>query len=174
MALKKILSVIPWGILLLSFAVLAFCYNSIADEVVIARAFFGNPAVLAGKSFFTVFRVPLIDTICAVIIAIVLRRLSIVAPRLSNFWLVLLYTAACKSLLQAFEIVSPPNVSDIFFYMTIAIVAAGIASAFFFVRNNLSGFFKSLGKLDAVESLALVLLLIAYLGIGIVPMFVFR
>ncbi|MEQ1604554.1 MAG: hypothetical protein ABL999_06770 [Pyrinomonadaceae bacterium] len=165
---------VPWLILFSSFAILAVFYGSLPHEVIIARAFFGGAETLAPKSLFTVFRVPLTDAICAAAAALLYRKFLLVAPNLANFWLVLLYTAVFKSLLQAIEIAAPPDIVGTLFYLTLFVVVAGIAAAFYISRKHLSGFTKGLGKFGAGETMILTILLFAYLGIAIVPLFVFQ
>lgn len=167
-------SVAPWLILLASFIVLAVFYDSLPPEVIIIRGIFGDADTVAPKSLFTVFRVPLIDAICAAAAALLLRRFLLVAPPLAAFWLILLYTATCKALLQACEIVSPPGAANVFFYLTIAFVAAGIIAAFAVAAPRLSGFGKGLGRFSVAETVILAMLLVAYLGVAIAPSFVYR
>jgi hypothetical protein len=164
----------PGLILLASFLLLAVFYDSLPPEVIITRGIFGDVDTVAPRSLFTVFRVPLIDAICATAAAVLLQKFSLVAPPLARFWLILLYTAACKALLQACEIVSPPGLADVFFYLTIAFVAAGIIAAFAVAARHLSGLVKGLGRFSAVETVVLAMLLVAYLGVAIVPSFVYR
>jgi len=164
----------PWLLLIASFGVLAGFYDSIPTEMIIARAVFSGPDTVAPKSIFTVFRVPLIDAICAAAAALLYRKFLLAAPNLANFWLILLYTAVFKSLLQALEIVSRPDVASALFYLTLFTVVAGIAAAFYISRKDLSGFLTGLGKFSAVESVILTILLFAYLGIAIVPLFLFQ
>ncbi|MBP6001882.1 MAG: hypothetical protein KA746_00475 [Pyrinomonadaceae bacterium] len=157
----------------MAFIVLAVFYPSLPNEIVVTRGLFGSPDTLAPKSLFTVFRVPLIDAICAAALAILIRRFSHAGSDLVGFWRILLYTAACKTLLQAIEIASPGQIANVFFVLTLALVLTGIFAAFYLVRHDLKGLYNGLGKFSVGESLALAVLLIAYLGIGIVPLFIY-
>lgn len=165
---------VPWLILLCSFTILAVFYGSLPSEVVLARAFFDGADTLAPKSLFTVFRVPLIDALCAAATALMYSRFLLVAPNLANFWLVLLYTAVLKSLLQAVEIAAPPIFVGVLFYLTFIVVGGGVTAAFYISRQHLSGFFIGLGRFSAAETIILTALLFAYLGIAIVPLFLFQ
>ncbi len=164
----------PWILLVASFVVLSVFYDSIPSEVIIARAFFEGPNTLAPKSIFTVFRVPMIDVISAAAAALLYRKFLLAASNLAHFWLVLLYMAVVKSLLQAFEIISTPENARVFFYLTLFVVVAGISMAFYISRKNLSEVLKGLAKLSVAESIFLIILFFAYLGIAIVPLFVFQ
>jgi len=109
--LKTFYRITPWLILLLTFVILAFSYNSIPDEVLITRSFDGSNPTFAPKSLFTVFRVPLIEVVCALAIEI-MRRNSAASKSEKHadyysIWSVLLYTVAFKSLFQTFEDVAP-------------------------------------------------------------------
>jgi len=135
---------------------------------------FGAADTLAPKSLLTVFRVPLIDAICAAAAALLYRRFLLAAPSMANFWLILLYTAAFKSLLQAFEIASPTEIAGVLFYLTLLVVAGGIAVALYVSRKHMSGFLQGLGKFTATESVILIVLLIAYLGLAFGPFLYFH
>lgn len=164
----------PWIILIASFAILAVFYNSLPPEIILVRGFFGSPDTLASRSIFTVFRVPLIDTICAAAAAILYRKFLRTLPDLARFWLILLYTAAVKSLLQVMEILSAPDIAKIFFYLTLAVVVGGIVVAFLFSHRHLNGFIRGLGRFNAFESIFLAVLLIGYLVVAIIPGFVYK
>jgi len=121
----------PWIILLASFVILACFYNSLPSEIVITREIFGAGATLAPKSLFTVFRVPLIEAVCAFAIAVMIIR-GVTDETLADYnsmWRVLLFTVAFKSLFQTFETISPEDTS-LFFYSTLAVVIFGIILAF--------------------------------------------
>lgn len=168
--MKIFLHIIPWLILLLSFVVLAFFYNSIPNEVLIARSFFGDEATFAPKSLFTVFRVPLIEIVCATAIEVMRRKFANVNADYYSMWNILLYTVSFKSLLQAFEIVSSNN---LFYYLTFGVVIVGIISAIFKGRKFFSDFFRADYKFSGAERAIFVIILIAYLGLAIVPLYVF-
>ena len=171
-----ILRVIPWLILLLSFVILAWDYDSLPDEVLITRSFFGNETVLAPKSLFTVFRVPLIEAFCASAIEIMRRKFVGRNDHLHLMWSILLYTATLKSLFQSLEIVSTGGVvglATIFFYVTFGAVVAGIISALIAARNHLSDLLRDNWVLSGAEKTILSGLLLLYLGLAIVPVFVF-
>ena len=112
--MKTAFRIIPWLILLIPFAVLALFYASLPNGILITRSFFGNEAVIASKSLFTVFRVPLIEIVCAVAIEVMRRKFANVNADYYSMWSILLYTVALKSLLQAFEIVSA---NKLFYYL---------------------------------------------------------
>lgn len=168
--MKTAFRIIPWLILLIPFAVLAFFYASLPNEILITRSFFGNETVIAPKSLFTVFRVPLIEIVCAVAIEVIRRKLANVNADYHSMWNTLLYTVAFKSLFQGFEIVSSNNV---FYYLTFGVVIVGIILALFKGRRFFSDFFRSNQKFSGAETAILVIALIAYLGLAIAPIFVF-
>jgi hypothetical protein len=95
--------------------------------------------VIASKSLFTVFRVPLIEMVCAVAIEVIRRRFANGNADYYSMWSILLYTVAFKSLFQAFEIVSSNN---LFYYLTFGIVIVGIIFALFKGRKFFSNFFR--------------------------------
>ena len=172
--MKKAFRIIPWLILLIPFAVLALFYASLPNEILITRSFFGNEAIVAPKSLFTVFRVPLIEIVCAVAIEVIRRKFANVNADYYSMWSILLYTVALKSLLQGFEIVSSAKFADDFFYATLGVVIVGIILALFKGRRFFSDFFRNNQKFSGAETAILVIALIAYLGLAIVPTFVFK
>ena len=166
--------VLPWVIVLTPFLVLYCFYDPLPDQITIARSFFDDDIVVAPKSLFTVFRVPLIEVVCAGAIELMRCRPSDTRPELrtryDRFWTVLLYTVGLKSLLQAVEIVSN---ADWVFYPTLGVVIVGLAAAVVTGRKLLSGFRKVGGPFNPLRILALVFLLMAYLGLAIVPVYVY-
>lgn len=159
--------ILPWAIILLPFLILGGYYTSLPSEVVIYRGTY------APKSLFAVFRVPLIEVSCALAIEI-MRRRSAKAESQQNYylmWTVLLYTVAFKTLLQTVEMLSPKESSDIFFYTTLGVVIAGIASAGVVGRKAFSGFKRGEWKLQLWEKAALAGLLAGYLVLAFAPGF---
>jgi hypothetical protein len=169
--MKMAFRIIPWLILLIPFAVLALFYASLPNEILITRSFFGNEALIASKSLFTVFRVPLIEIVCAAAIEVMCRKFANVNADYYSMWSILLYTVALKSLLQAFEIVSSNN---LFYYLTFVVVIVGIILALFRGRKFFLNFFRDNQKFSGAETAILVIALIAYLGLAIIPTFVFK
>ena len=169
--MKTAFRIIPWLILLIPFAVLALFYASLPNKILITRSFFGNEVLIASKSLFTVFRVPLIEIVCAVAIEVIRRKFANVNADYYSMWSILLYTAALKSLLQAFEIVSSNN---LFYYLTFGIVIVGIILALFRGRKFFSNVFRGDWEFSSLEKAILIIILIAYLGLAIVPIFVFK
>ena len=172
--MKTVFSTIPWLILLLPFVILAVFYNSIPNEVLIARSFFGDDATFAPKSLFSVFRVPLIEVVCAAAIGVMRRKFASENADYYAMWNILLWTVALKSLLQAFEIISSAKFFNDFFYATLGVVLAGIILALFKGRRFFADFFRGRQRFSGVETAILVIALIAYLGLAIVPLFVFK
>ena len=171
--MKTVFSTIPWLILLLPFVILAVFYNSIPNEVLIARSFFGDEATFAPKSLFTVFRVPLIEVVCAAAIGVIRRKFASENADYYAMWNILLWTVALKSLLQAFEIVSSSKFFNDFFYATLGVVLVGIILALSKGRRFFADFFRGNQKFGSAETAILLIALIAYLGLAIVPLFVF-
>ena len=66
----------PWIILIFPFIILAVLYNSIDEQILLMRSFVGNQTIYAPKSIFTVFRVPLIEIVCAATIEIMRAKFS--------------------------------------------------------------------------------------------------
>ncbi len=122
----------PWIILLGSFVILAVSYSSLPSDVVITREIFGTAATSAPRSLFTVFRVPLIELVCALAISLMMSKgvKDEVDADYNAMWRVLLFTVAFKSLFQTFETISTEN-ANVFFYATLAIVIFGVILAFF-------------------------------------------
>jgi hypothetical protein len=172
--MKVLKSAIPWLILLASFAILALFYNALPNEILIARSFFGNEATRAPKSLFTVFRVPLIELVCASAIEIMRRKFAPVDTKFALMWLVLLYTVSLKSLFQSFETISAENFANIFFYMTIGVVALGLAAALFVGRGVFAKCSRAVRTFDAVDKSILIFLLFSYLGLAIVPILIYK
>lgn len=140
----------------------------------ITRSFFGNEAVFAPKSLFTVFRVPLIEIACAAAIEVMRRKFVETNANYYLMWSILLFTTAFKSLFQAFEIISSKTYAELFYYLTFAVVIIGIISALFAGRKFFSSFFSQKWTLNGLEKTILAVILIAYLGLAIVPVFVFK
>ncbi len=165
--------ILPWIIILLPFLILAFFYNSLPAEILMFRSLYGGAGVYSPKSLFTVFRVPLIEVVCALAVEI-MRRGAAGAPESEKqrnyylMWTILLYTVALKSLFQALEMVSSHETGAVFFYLTAGVVVAGIISAFFPGRKVFLGPYRAGRKLTLWEKLALVTLLIAYIALAFV------
>jgi hypothetical protein len=172
--MKFALRNIPWLIILLPFGILAFCYGSIPDKVLIARSFFSDDAIIASKTLFTVFRVPLIEVVCAAAIEVVRRKFADSSADYYCMWSILLYTVALKSLLQAFEIVSPVEFADEFFYVTLGVVIVGIILALVKGWRFFPELLRSKQKFSGVETAILIFAFVAYLALAIVPLFVFK
>jgi uncharacterized membrane protein len=158
-------------VLLASFLLPAYFYGSLPDKIAIARGFFGGPEIFADKSPFTVLRVPIIDTICALAF-LLMGRATLKGARpaaLIKACGSLIGAAAFKSLYQSLELVSGPGLADGFFYLTVAAVAAGIIAAGVFVMPlkppaGLRGL-----RLGAPEKIGLMILLILYVAVAFVP-----
>lgn len=170
----------PWIILIFPFIILAVLYNSIDEQILLMRSFVGNQTIYAPKSVFTVFRVPLIEIVCAAMIEIMRANFS---PSKSNagftMWSILLYTAAFKSLFQVFEFISStvyysPDYADIFFYATLLTVIVGICLAIIKGRKIFSSSTRENWKLSLAEKAFLIVLLAAYFILAIVPTFIFK
>src|SRR5215213_6196171 len=101
--MKALFRIIPWSVLLISFVILALFYNSLPNQILIVRSFFGNESVIAQKTLFTVFRVPLIEAVCAATVEIMRRKFAPGNAGFSMTWNILLYTVAVKSLFQSLE-----------------------------------------------------------------------
>lgn len=177
--MKFLFRIIPWLILLTPFVVLAYFYASLPNEILIARSFFGDEIVFAPKSLFTVFRVPLIEIVCAAAIEVMRRNSADKHTDYYLMWSILLYTVAFKSLFQSFEIISSPDLANLFYYLTFGIVIIGIISALFKGRKFFSDLFR--GKLDfsssefsRSEKIILFVILLAYLGLAIIPVLIFK
>jgi hypothetical protein len=171
--MKNVSQKIPWLILLLPFVIPALFYNSISNEVLIVRSFFSDEATFAPKTLFTVFRVPLIEITCAAAIDLMRRKYADNADYYA-MWNILLYTVALKSLLQAFEIVSPRELANDFFYLTLGVVLTGIIPALFKGRRFFTELFRGKEKFSVAETAILIFILISYLGLAIVPIYVFQ
>ncbi len=149
--MKRIFLIIPWLILLIPFIVLAYFYSSLANEILIARSVFGNEAILAPKTVFTVFRVPLIEVVCAAAIEVMRRNFENEKADYFSIWNILLYTVTLKSLFQAFEIASTGDLANLFYYSTLGIVVIGIISALVKGRSYFSNFFRGNLKFNFLE-----------------------
>jgi uncharacterized membrane protein len=171
--MKIFLQTIPWLIILLSFFIPAYFYDSLPNEILIARSFFGNEAVIAPKSLFTVFRVALIEAVCAAVVEI-MRRKSGEDTNYFSMWSILLYAVAFKSLFQSLELVSTEFFAKIFFYATAFVVVAGITAAMLKSRKFFANLFRRNLNLSYTEKSLLAAFLIIYLLLAFVPIFVFR
>jgi len=170
--MKATLRILPWIILLIPFVVLGWYYASLPDRMLIVRGLLGNEATFAPKSFFTVFRVPMIEIVCAVAIETMRHRFAH-SPGYTAMWSILLYTVALKSLFQAFEVLSSTNYADLFYRMTLGLVAVGMIAALIRGRGFFADGFRGKWELLLADHAILLALLIGYLGLAIVPIFVF-
>jgi hypothetical protein len=167
-------TVIPWLILLISFIILAFFYNSLPAKILIARSFFGGDATFAPKTLFTVFRVPLIELVCATTVEIMRRKFAAADAKFALTWSILLYTVALKSLFQSLETVSTENSANIFFYLTLGIVISGIVAALFVGRDFFTKSSRAAWNFDMFEKSILIFLLFGHLGLAIVPILIYK
>lgn len=161
---RALYQIIPWAIILLPFLILGVFYGSLPAEIMVFRGFDAASADYAPKTLFTVFRVPLIEVVCALAIEIMRRRAAGVEAQSSYYlmWTVLLYTVAAKTLLQAIEMVSSKDKSDMFFYATLGGVIVGITSAAVTGRKAFSGYKRGEWKLALWEKTGLFGLLAGY------------
>ena len=166
--------IFPWIIFAVAFILIGVFYESLPTRVVITKGIFGGPDVVADKSPFTVFRVVLIDLICAFAIEIMRRRSVSVElqPGYERFWLILLFTAALKSLFQSLELIFAPT--NEYFYAVLAIVVTGVALAAVVGRKLISDFDRSEWKLARGDRLLLGICLTCYLVIAVGPVLYFR
>lgn len=178
--MKAAVKIFPWFVLAIPFVGLVYFYNSIAGEILIYRSFGGGDAVFAPKSLFTVFRVPLIEVVCAALVETLRPRFAGSKSGFGAFsaWNILLYAIAFKSLFQFLEFISAavynaPDYADFFFYATFAAVIAGIALALAKWRKVFADFQRREGKSSGAKKIALGVFLLAYLMLAIAPMFVF-
>jgi hypothetical protein len=179
--MRKAFRVIPWIILIVPFIVPAFYYDVINDQILVMRSFIGNQAIVAPKSLFTVFRVPLIEIVCGAAVEIMKSRYSRSEANADSFsmWDILLYTVAFKSLFQVFEFISStvyysPDYADVFFYATLFTVIGGICLAIIKGRNILLNFKRGEWKFSLREKVTFGILLAAYFVLAIAPMFIFK
>lgn len=172
--MKNFWQKLAWLILLLPFVILAVLYNSLPNEILIARSFFSDEATVAPKTLFSVFRVPLIEIICAAAIEIMRRKSAGVNADYHAMWSILLVTVALKSLLQCFEIASRAEFARDFFYITFGVVIVGIIAALAKGRRFFAELFSGREQFGKVEKIAFFIILIAYLALAIVPIFVFK
>lgn len=181
--MKFAFRIIPWVILLAPFLILASFYNSINDEVLTYRSFGQNQIQNAPKSLFTVFRVPLIEVVCAAAIETMRRKTyEFNGEAFSSYysmWSVLLFTVALKSLFQTFEFISTsafskPQLANIFFYTTFAVVIGGIILAAIKGRRIFANFRYESWKLKDYEKLGLVILFLIYLTLAFSPILIYR
>jgi hypothetical protein len=162
---------VPWTVILLPFLILGLSYNSLPAEIMVFRHLDGT-ADYAPKSLFTVFRVPLIEVICALAVEVMRRRGAEINDYKSYYlmWTVLLYTVAAKTLLQALEMVSSEQNARIFFYATAAAVGVGIICTVFTGRRAFTAVNRGAWKLEFWEKAALAGLLISYLFLAFAPL----
>jgi uncharacterized membrane protein len=179
--MKTAFKIFPWIVLAITFVVLAYFYNSIADEILIYRSFGGGDAVFAPKSVFAVFRVPFIEVVCAAIVEVMRRKFLRSENGLpaAAMWSVLLYTVAFKSLFQTFEFIASfvyqsQAYADIFFYATIAVIAVGIFLVIFKRRQIFRNLRREDWKVSTPEKIILGVLLILYLALAFSPMFIYK
>ncbi len=162
-------------LLLAAFILIASLYPELPSDIVITRALFGGDPVTAPKTLFTALRPPLIELICALAVMVMLRRnvSADVCPAYSRFWLILLYTVGFKSLFQAFEIIAPPTLGPMFYYVTIAVVVLGIVCAAPFGWSLYS---RGRGEWNntPAEKLQLSGLLAMYLLVAVLPIWIYR
>ena len=169
--------IVPWILILIPFVVLAYSYDSLADPVLIARDFFGDGVIVAPKSLFTVFRVPLIEVVCAAAIEVMRRRAHAATSKTDAeyylFWTILLYTVAAKSMLQTTETLLRTDSSKFLTYVTLGAVVIGVLAAVIAGRRLLSNLKNVTSKVRPLELAALATLLIMYAGLALAPVYIF-
>ncbi|HEX8737843.1 MAG TPA: hypothetical protein VF721_21105 [Pyrinomonadaceae bacterium] len=178
--MKPSFKILPWLILAFTFLALGYFYNSIAGEILIYRGF-GGDTLFAPKSVFTVFRVPLIELVCAAMVEVMRRRFSRSesGQTAACVWNILLYTVAFKSLLQTFEFIASSvyqaqAYADVFFYATIPAVAGGIFLVIIKGRDVFRNFRREDWKISPSEKIILGFLLVSYLFLAFAPMFIYK
>jgi len=179
--MKPAVKILPWLVLAIPFFALAYFYDSIAGEILIYRSFGGNDSVFAPKSLFTVFRVPLIEVVCALLVEVMRRKFlrSESGLPVASMWNVLLYTVAFKSLFQTFEFIASSvynaqTYADVFFYATTAAIAGGIFLVVIKCRDIFRNFRREDWNASASEKIILGVLLISYLFLAFAPMFIYK
>jgi hypothetical protein len=170
--MSRTLQILPWVLVLAPFLVLAYFYDSLTSEVVTFRSLSGDEINLAPKSIFTVFRVPLIEVVCAAAIEIMRRRASGRGSESDSdyylFWTILLFTVGLKSVLQTIETIGPARYSNHIFCLTLGTVIAGILTAAIAGRKLPRRIGRLKGRISGWESVGLFLLLIAYIVLAFV------
>lgn len=161
--------IIPWMIVLLPFLLLAFSYGSLSSQILIARNIDGSGAVYAPRSAFVVFRVPLMELVCALAIEIMRRPFARDAVHRNYYlmWTALLYTVGFKSLFQSLEIVFS-TLSNVYFYLTASVVVLGIVVASVPGIKAFSGFSRKDRLFTILQISALLGLLLAYIVLAFV------
>ncbi|HEX8369717.1 MAG TPA: hypothetical protein VF604_14320 [Pyrinomonadaceae bacterium] len=179
--MKTTVKIFPWFVLAITFLLPAYFYDSIAGEILIYRSFSGNDLVFAPKSLFTVFRVPLIEVVCAALVEVMRRKFSRSESGLAaaSMWNVLLYTVVFKSLFQTFEFIASfvynaQAYADIFFYATISAIVAGVSLVVAKRRAVFRNFRREDWKASTGEKIILGVLLISYLFLAFAPMFIYK
>jgi uncharacterized membrane protein len=165
----------PWAILLASFLLPLYFYSALPDRMLIARGVFGGDATFAERSLFTVFRVPLIEMVCALAV-VLLGRTHVRAEWADSFralCTILLFTVALKSLFQSLETISSPETAYVYFYLTVGIVGLGIVSALIASRSFIMSIGRDGFELGKLEKFGLLVLLAIYVGLAIVPILYF-
>ena len=175
--MKSGIRIIPWIILAVTFIILAFFYNSIENEILIATSLYEDESIYAPKSLLTVFRVPLIEFVCAA--AVETARPKSEESDYFSIWNVLLCAVALKSLFQFLEFISTSVFSAstqaaLFFYLTLAAVAVGVCLALATGRKFLSAENRKDWELSPLKKIFLVILLVAYFVLAIAPMYIFK
>lgn len=162
---------IPWVIIFLPFLILGLGYSSLPADILVYRHPDGT-SDYAPKSLFTVFRVPMIEVICGLVIELMRRRAAGITDNKGYYfmWTILLWTVAAKAFLQALDVISPEHRADQFFYVTGGVVFAGIVFAAIAGRKVFSGFKKHEWKMALWEKGALLALLAGYLFFAFAPM----
>ncbi|HEX9962406.1 MAG TPA: hypothetical protein VGB00_15835 [Pyrinomonadaceae bacterium] len=178
--MKTAVKIFPWIILAITFLALGYFYGSIAGEILIYRSF-GGDTVFAPKSLFTVFRVPLIEVVCALMVEVMRRKFSRSesGKPFAPVWNILLYTVTFKSLFQTFEFIASfvyesQTYADVFFYATIAAVIAGIFSVVFKGRDIFRNLRREDWKAAPLEKVVLGVLLVSYLFLAFAPTFIYK
>jgi TRAP-type C4-dicarboxylate transport system permease small subunit len=114
----------------------------------------------------------LIEVVCGLVVEIMRRRFANSDSKIHRdyylFWTILLYTVGLKSIAQTVETVSP-NFAQPAFYITIFIVIAGLLAAAIISPRIIANYTRSDHKLGRGDVLALVSLLLTYLGLAVLP-----
>ena len=122
------------------FVMLSMSYRALPPELPVLRVWIGHSALVASKSIFMVFRVPLMNLIHGLLAALMLSRQLAFRNKerrisYSNMFLALLFTVALKSDFEAaqFSVLSAPAFLELYGrwlgFGTLTSVVAGIGLA---------------------------------------------
>ena len=176
-------ALLPWLLLLVPVALIDLEYPLLPKQLPLLRDWSGTPQLWAAKSAFAAFRIPLMGVVLAMAVTLMwwqaLRDANAARRQIAmQFWFILLYATAFKSLFEGLQFVSDlqgPAFADLArwsWYGTLAAVGGGLLLAAIPGRKWLRAPAHAFPRLPLLTKVALCVLLAGYVVLAAAPMLI--